>query len=186
MSALISAETRSDGEAHRHPVRQPRWYLVQTHTGKEAYAQAHLKRQGYRTFLPLTWRTIRHARRISSVKSAYFPSYLFVSMDLTLDRWRPVESTLGVARLFKANGWPAPAPIGLVEHLADLTGGDGLIDRTAGSFREGQEVRVILGPFTDQIATIDTLGENDRVRVLLSIMGRSVSADVARSALSLA
>ncbi|MBP6689806.1 MAG: hypothetical protein KA153_07430, partial [Hyphomonadaceae bacterium] len=87
-----------------------RWFLVNTQSGREQLASLHLARQGYRPFVPSSWRSIRHARKIRTVRAAYFPGYLFVPLDLERDRWRPIDGTVGVLRIVKASGRPQPAP----------------------------------------------------------------------------
>ncbi|MEZ5960618.1 MAG: transcription termination/antitermination NusG family protein [Hyphomonadaceae bacterium] len=161
-----------------------RWFLVNAQNGRETLAAQHLSRQGFRSFLPTTWRTIRHARQIRNERTAFFPGYLFVAMDLERDRWRAIDGTVGVVRLVKADGRPSLAPSGLVETLIEATGEDGVLDLVGGVLREGESVRIIRGPFADQLATVQHMTANDRVRVLLSIMNQSVPVDVMRADLA--
>lgn len=170
----------------RRPALEPgeRWYLVNTQSGREELARQHLERQAYRTFVPWTWRSIRHARQIRTIRSAFFPGYLFVPLDLTRDRWRPIDGTIGVLRLVKAGSAPLAAPQGLVEALIDATGKDGALDRVGADLRAGQSVRVIRGPFADQLALVESLDGAGRVRVLLSIMNQSVPVSLMRQDLA--
>lgn len=147
-------------------------------------AAQHLLRQGFRPFLPTTWRTIRHARQIRNERTAFFPGYLFVAMDLDRDRWRSIDGTIGVVRLVKADGRPNSAPSGLVEALIEATGEDGVLDLSGGALREGDAVRIIRGPFADQLAIVQQMRTEDRVRVLLSMMNQRVPVDVVRADLA--
>ncbi len=156
---------------------QPRWYLVHAQTGREAVAQAHLRRQGYQTFLPTSLRTARHARQIKTSQGAYFPGYLFVSLDLASQVWRPINGTVGVIRLFATESRPTPVPPGLVERLIALTNPSGLIELTP-SLAPGDPVRLTAGPFAEAIGVVEAMSGPDRVRVLLSIMNRQVSVDL--------
>lgn len=160
------------------------WFLINAQTGRESLAAQHLARQGFRPFLPTSWRTIRHARQIRNERTAFFPGYLFVAMDLERDRWRSIDGTVGVVRLVKADGRPSSAPSGLVEALIEATGGDGVLDLVGGALREGDVVRIIRGPFADQLAIVQQMRAQDRVRVLLSMMSQSVPVDVVRSDLA--
>lgn len=162
---------------------QRRWYAVQAKTGQEDYAELNLRRQGCTTFLPKSLKTIRHARKITTIRSAFFPGYMFVSLDLERERWRSIDSTYGVLRLVKAHDRPLATPVGLVEDLMAATGVDGLLDR-ASALRPGASARFIGGPFTDQLVVVERMSGPDRVRVLLSIMGQSVPVEAQRSALA--
>lgn len=166
------------------PRRSERWYLVNTQTGRESLASEHLKRQGYRPFVPTSWRTIRHARQIRTTRAAFFPGYLFVPLDLSLDRWRAIDGTVGVLRIVKAGAFPLAAPSGLVEALLAATGADGALDLAGPALKAGDEVRIIRGPFADQLAIVESMNGPDRVRVLLSIMNQAVPATLARADLA--
>lgn len=172
------------------PANEPgaarRWYVVNTQATREHVAAAHLQRQGYKVFLPSTWRTIRHARKVTTVKSGYFPGYLFVALDLDVDRWRPIESTVGVLRIIKGMDRPLPAPEGLVEMLVSATGPDGVLSLVDPVTRPGQEVRITRGPFADQLAVVERSSGEDRVRVLLSVLGQRAPVEIVRHDLAVA
>lgn len=67
-----------------------RWYVVQTQANAENKAVAHLRRQGYATYLPRYLKRRRHARRVDTVPAALFPRYVFVEIDMAVQRWRSI------------------------------------------------------------------------------------------------
>lgn len=163
-----------------------RWFLVQTQAGRELVAEQHLQRQAYATFLPSTWRSIRHARKIRTERTAFFPGYLFVRLDLECDRWRPIDGTTGVIQIVKASGRPLAAPEGLVEALIALIDTDGALRRIgAVDLSCGDRVRLIRGPFADQFASVEQASGPERVRILLTMMGQKVPVEVSRHDLAL-
>jgi len=162
-----------------------RWYVVQTLARRETKAQFHLERQGFRVFLPVVMRTVRHARKVRNAKIAAFPGYLFLVLDLERDRWRSVNGTIGVSRLIMGESAPAPAPRGLVEALLDYRDGSGVC-RFDRDLVVGQNVRVVSGPLAQMLGKLDRLDGNGRVRVLIEILGGKVAAMIDRSALEAA
>ncbi len=168
------------------PPATRRWYVVNTQATREHVAAAHLQRQGYLVFLPSTWRTVRHARKVRTVKASYFPGYLFVGLDLEFDRWRPIESTVGVLRIIKGADRPLAAPAGLVEALLEGTGPDGVLNLADPVTRPGQSVRITRGPFADQLAIVERSSGEDRVRVLLSVLGQQAPVEIVRHDLAVA
>ena len=160
---------------------EARWFAVQCQPHRENAAAEHLRRQGYRVFLPRQRRAVRHARRIETVLRPFFPGYLFVELDTARQCWRPINSTFGVARLVTAGERPAPAPVGIIETLRaffdDAEIYDGVPDLVA-----GQRVRVVAGPLADLCGELVHLDARARVRVLLDVMGGSVPALLARGA----
>ena len=155
----------SDGE---------RWYAVHTLPLREAYAQGHLRNQAFRTFLPKRHKTVRHARKLRAVEAAFFPRYLFIVLDLTRQQWRSVNGTFGVSRMVMRGEEPHPVPGGLVEALMEMADADGFL-QFGQNLKVGSTVRLLAGPFADQLAILDHLDDSGRVRVLLDILGRQVT-----------
>jgi transcriptional antiterminator RfaH len=159
-----------------------RWFLVQALSKAERKAQWHLGAQGFRAYLPQIEKTVRHARKLRTVRAPLFPGYLFVVLDLSRDRWLSIRSTIGVARLFTTiDGRPVPVPSGIVEQLLVHTAGG--LTRLDSGLSKGQRVRILTGPFAELIGTLERLDDAGRVQVLLEMMGSTVPVSLHRSAL---
>ena len=162
-----------------------RWYVVNTRPNSERIVVANLERQGFKSFLPLFMKTVRHARQFRTTSSAFFPGYLFVSLDLTRDRWRSVNGTFGVVSLVMSGNEPRPVPHGIVEALQDFVG-VGQAHHRERDLRPGQRVKLLAGPFAEQFGVLDRLDGQGRVRVLLEMMGTIVPVSSAAESLVLA
>ena len=127
----------------------------------------------HRAFLPRFLKSRSHARKFETVLAPLFPRYMFIVLDLTRDRWRSVNGTLGVERLLMRGSEPEPVPRGLVEQLAGAAGADGVVS-CGRELKEGQSIRVTAGPFADLVGQLQSLDDSGRVRVLLEIMGGKV------------
>ena len=68
-----------------------RWYLIHSHPHAEAKASQHLQRQGFEIYIPRYLKQRRHARRIEKIPAPLFPSYLFVAIDMSSQRWLSIE-----------------------------------------------------------------------------------------------
>jgi transcriptional antiterminator RfaH len=156
-----------------------RWYAVHTLPFAEKRAQAQLENQGFLTFLPKRRKTIRHARKLSTVVAPFFPRYLFVVLDLNRDRWRSVNGTFGVSRLVMGGDLPCPAPPGIVETMVAATDAEGLLDLRP-DLKIGTPVRLAAGPFAEQLAVLDRMDDSGRIRVLLNMLGRQVPVSLDR------
>jgi transcriptional antiterminator RfaH len=161
------------------PGDDARWYAVLTHPHTEQLAAQHLAFQGYRTYLPFRLRTVRHARRLVTKRSAYFSRYLFVSLDLERQPWRAVNATTGVSSLVMCGAKPLPVWPGVVETLISVTDEAGLLKPDA-LLVPGQQVRVTAGAFLDHLGVLDRVDENGAVRILLEIMSRHVPVHLRR------
>jgi transcription antitermination factor NusG len=93
------------------------WCVVQTHSQAERWADANLRRSGYRTYLPMA--VVR--RRDNAIRSLWhrvdvplFPSYLFLQ-HANRDLWRPIRETPGVLTVLKSGNQIQYVRAGVVE-----------------------------------------------------------------------
>jgi len=178
MEAIHLSEMRPAGAGPGEPGPvslgdNERWYAVYCLPFAELRAEGNLRNQAFRTFLPKRHRTVRHARRLTTTAAPFFPRYLFAILDLTRHQWRKVNGTVGVSRLVMRGDWPQPVPPGVVEALAAAADANGVL-HFGHNLAVGGSVRLMAGPFADQIAVLDRLDDSGRVRVLLDILGRRV------------
>jgi transcription elongation factor/antiterminator RfaH len=156
-----------------------RWYAVNTLPRREFRAQHQLENQGFRVFLPQGLKTIRHARKLTNVQAPFFPRYIFIELDLTVHRWRSVNGTFGVRSLVMQGDMPQPVPRGIVETMIASVNGKDLL-RFDHDLKPGSEVRLVAGPFAEQLGILDRLDDSGRIRVLLKIMGGTIPVQVPR------
>lgn len=154
----------------------PAWYLVHSQPNAEAKAAEHLRRQGYVTYLPQLARTRRHARKVELTKVPFFPRYLFVEVDVAAQRWRAINSTVGVSRLVGTGVAPQPVMPCVVDAIRSREGADGLLspDRPSLRMLAGDAVRVVDGAFEACRGLFLAATDAERVAILLDLMGRKV------------
>lgn len=152
-----------------------RWYVVQTHINAETKAAANLDRQGFAVYFPRYLKRRSHARKVDTVARPLFPRYLFVAVDLASQRWRSIQSTLGVSHLICWRGKPASVEDVVVDELKAREDERGFIEVERRSrFSPGDEVRVVEGAFTDSLALVEGVSDQQRVAILLDLLGRKV------------
>lgn len=154
---------------------QPRWFVAHTHPHAETKAMTHLDRQGFEIYFPRYLKKRRHARRIETVVAPLFPRYLFVAIDLNMQRWRSICSTVGVSRLVCNGDDPTPVPIGIVEALRTREDAGGFIKLDwRPRFHAGDKVRVLDGAFSSCLGLFEGMAERERIAILLDLLGRKV------------
>lgn len=150
-----------------------RWHLVHLRPNAENVARRNLLRQGVKVFCPFEEITIRKKNQHIHERRSLFPGYLFVSFDPHNTRWGSINSTLGVNRLVSfRNNIPAEVPYALIFGIMNRCDPTGkLLPIT--SIKKGLSVVVRKGPFVDFIGSIDDIASDQRVWVLLNILGKS-------------
>jgi transcriptional antiterminator RfaH len=156
-------------------VEGSRWYVVQTQPHAEAKATAHLGRQGFDTYLPRYLKRRRHARRIETVAAPLFPRYLFVAVDMAVQRWRVIQSTIGVSHLVSNGDSPAAVANGIINGLKAREDERGyvLLERRP-QFVAGDKIRVLDGVFSACLGLFEGVADRERVAILLDLLGRKV------------
>jgi transcriptional antiterminator RfaH len=157
---------------------RPNWYAVQTQPRAEMKALTHLTRQGFEVYLPRFMKKRRHARRVENVSSPLFPSYLFVAIDMATQRWRCVNSTVGVQKLVCNGDAPAVVDGRTIEVLKSRQDDRGFITLDKPRFSDGEKVRVIDGVFSDSFGIYEGMTDRERVDILLDLLGRKVRVQI--------
>ena len=164
-----------------------RWYAIYTRPHDETKALEHLLRQGYSAYLPRYRTRISHARRRQTVLRPLFPRYLFAGIDRASMRWRPILSTAGVVDVVRSGDEPTPVPsaiVAMIREREEAGGFDRLDPRQ--SLRIGELVRVTVGALEDMVGRLVELRDQDRVVVLLDLLGRAVPAQLRAEAVETA
>src|ERR1700751_1254002 len=93
--------------------------------------------------------------------------------------WRPILSTVGVTDVVRAGDEPALVPTEIVTAIRERESA-GSFDRldSRQMLRLGELVRVTTGALEDMVGRLVELRDQDRVVVLLELLGRAVPAQL--------
>jgi transcriptional antiterminator RfaH len=156
-----------------------RWYVVHAQPNAEAKAFWHLRNQGFRPYLPRHAKRRRHARRVEEIAAPLFPRYLFVRLDLGTERWRAIRATVGVADLVSHGDRPAPVPDGVVEAIRGREDARGLVMLPPPpNLAKGDAVTITDGALEGCAGLFEALTDDERVVVLLELLGREIRVRV--------
>ena len=107
---------------------------------------------------------------------------LFVFLDLEIDQWRAINSTIGVRAIISHGDRPTPVPDQLIKEIKEREDSKGLVDVVnASSLNPNEKVRVTGGPLIDRIGLFQCLDDNQRVLILMELMGQYVEVRLSKS-----
>jgi len=147
------------------------WFILQFKSNSHHQAVKNLNRQGFETFLPLHDTTSRKTSRFINTSKPLFPGYMFVRFDKAEPEWHKINNTYGVSRLITFNSNLKSIPTSFVDNLMkryDLLGKLLPIQK----LKKGDQVKVLKGPFADFIATVEKYEADQRIWILMNLMGR--------------
>jgi transcriptional antiterminator RfaH len=152
------------------------WFILQFKPNSHHKAVKNLKKQGFETFLPLYDITSRKASRFVNTTRPLFLGYMFVTFDQKNTHWSKINNTYGVSRLVTFGSILRPVPNTFIDGLMQRCDSSGKL-LPAIQFKEGDEVKVSNGPFTNFIATVESLEADQRIWVLTDLMGRKAKVE---------
>jgi transcriptional antiterminator RfaH len=153
------------------------WAVARLEPRREQLALRCLGLAGYATYFPrLRERRISHGRRIE-VRPPLFPGYAFIAIEL---QWHAARWTAGVVGLIMGGTHPARVPDNVIDEIRGRERG-GLVELPKReTFRAGETVRVVQGPFAGQLALYAGQRPRERVLVLLALLGGQQRVELAK------
>lgn len=150
--------------------RETSWFLAQLKPNSAHIAEKNLRRQGFKTFLPLEEETRQQRGKFVTHMRPMFPGYIFVAFDAARGFWRQVNSTQGVTRLVSFGKEPTKVPADLVSQLVLRCDAEGRL-LPSEQLEPGVQVTLTTGPFANFVAEVEKVAPDRRVWVLMEIMG---------------
>jgi len=165
-----------------------KWYIVHTYSGFEKRVKLSLEeriqklgqKDLFGQILVPTEQVVelrKGQKRTSSRK--FFPGYILVQMVLNQDTWHTVRDTAKVTGF--VGGEIKPTPISDEEAGRILSQMEEGVSRPKPrySFEEGDEVRVIDGPFSNFQGVVDEVKpDKEKLRVLITVFGRPTPVEL--------
>lgn len=165
-----------------------KWYVAHTLSGRENKVSQTLKDrimshnlQDYFSKILVPEETVvkNHAGKKRSLKKKFFPGYILIKMIMNDKTWHLVRKTEKITG-FLGGEKNKPSPISdedakkLVQQVSE---GFRKVKKGA-SFSEGETVKVIEGPFTSFVGTVENVSEKGKIRVQVSIFGRPTPVEL--------
>ena len=152
------------------------WYLIKTKPRQEKKAKQNLENQGYVAFCPIT--------KINNKLVILFPSYLFVQLDKNTQNWSPINSTKGVSHFVKFGLNFAKVPISVIEFIKSNQHITNEKLKNLYKFKPGDKVQITDGVFDNCIAIFQCYKSDERVILLMNLLGREQSLSIKKESVT--
>lgn len=179
------SETDVDGQ-HITPSDGREWYVVHCYSGYENKVKhAILQRietmgmqdKIFDVVVPTEEEIeVREGKR-RTVERRVFPGYILVQMKMDEDSWYVVRNTPGVTGFVGMGNQPTPLRPEEVNQIMRRMEAEA--PKVKVTFKPGQKVRIVDGPFNDFIGTVAEIDmEKAKVRVMVSFFGRDTPVEL--------
>ena len=188
MEELVEEKEQEEerGVEERPELEGRAWYVVHSYSGYENKVKNNLEQRIesmgiqdkiFQVVVPTEEEIeVRDGQRRITEKKI-FPGYILVEMIMTDDSWYVVRNTPGVTGFVGMGNKPTPLRSEEVQRIMKRMEAEA--PRVKVTFRPGQRVRIIDGPFTDFVGSVDDINiDKSKVRVLVSFFGRDTPVEL--------
>jgi len=183
------SDKNGQSEAKPETKKSPKdgaWYVVHTYSGhenkvaatlKQKIEASHLEEKIFDVLVPTQEKIEIREGKKQKLRERIFPGYILVQMKLDDQSWYAVRSTAGVTGFVGIGNKPTPLAEDEVKTIQSFSKMEAPTYKA--SFSVGEAVKIIDGPFTDFIGTIDEINEEKgKLKVLVSIFGRETPVEL--------
>lgn len=165
-----------------------KWYIAKTLTGQEnKIAKSlrervinHKKQEFFSKIVVPEETVVSNANgKKRTIKKKFFPGYVLIRMVMSNDTWHLVKDTDKITGF--VGGTPTSPQALTEEEAAYMLGqgeGQAKKPRSSVQFEEGEQVKVIEGPFASFVGTIEAVSDKGKIKVNVSIFGRPTPVEL--------
>ena len=152
-----------------------KWYLLKTKSRQEKIAIANLENQKYHVYCPST--------KINNKIVVLFPGYLFIYLDETSDNWGPIRSTKGILNFVRFGLSYAKISNKIIDFIKENEFNTSQKLKYLNDFKIGDKVQITEGVFKNCVAIFESFKSDERVILLMNIMGQEQTINVKKKLL---
>jgi len=189
-SAEVDEVEEEEVSLYTEPFEEPddgrRWYVVHCYSGYENKVRHNLeqrietmgmKDRIFDVVVPTEEEIEVKEGKRKTIERRVFPGYILVQMIMTEESWYVVRNTPGVTGFVGMGNEPTPLRPEEVSSIIKRMEAEA--PRIKVTYKIGQKVRIIDGPFNDFIGTVDNIDmERAKVRVMVSFFGRETPVEL--------
>jgi len=168
--------------------KELRWYVVHTYSGFEHKVKSNLEeriktldqQEFFGKILVPTEQVVEMKKgRKKTSSRKFYPGYIMVQMVLNKETWHTVRNTAKVTGFLGGGNNPSPVPdeeaVRIIQQMEDGISKP----KPRYTFEEGDEIRVIDGPFSNFQGTVEEVKQDkEKLKVLITIFGRATPVEL--------
>jgi transcriptional antiterminator NusG len=182
----VTAGTEEGASEQAPRPENTEWYVIHSYSGYENKVQKNLMHRMesmgmqdkiFQVVVPTEEEVELRDGHRRTIERRVFPGYILVEMVLDEDSWYVVRNTPGVTGFVGSGNKPTPLRPEEVDKI--LKRMEAEAPKIKVSFKVGERVRIVEGPFEDFHGTVDEIDlDRARVRVLVNFFGRETPIEL--------
>jgi len=186
-ASAMRAATSGEGAPDLSEVSDERsWFVVHCYSGYENKVKHNLEQriesmgmanQIFQVVVPTEEEIEVKEGKRRTIERRVFPGYILVQMLMNDDSWHVVRNTPGVTGFVGMGNKPTPLRTEEVQGIIKRMEAEA--PKVKVTFKPGQKVRIVDGPFNDFMGTVDEINmDKAKVRVMVSFFGRETPVEL--------
>lgn len=155
------------------------WILARNKPNQNKIALINLERQNFEIFQP-TFKTMsRRQNKFKEIIKPVFPGYIFIAINLEENNWHKINNTRGISRVIVFGNEIPLIHCELIEALKyrfSLNNSSKADD----PFEKGMNAEITNGPFAQLVGKIEEIDADQRVWILLDILGTQTRVSISK------
>jgi transcriptional antiterminator NusG len=170
--------------------KEPKWYIINTYTGYEEKVKNYIEKlvktekmenKVFEILIPYNEVVALRKGKKQILEKEFFPGYILINMIVDNATYWSLKNVPGVTD-FLCGKKESPVPLRKDEFekiKAMIEQKKEAVPQSAVSFKEGDRVRIIDGPFDNFMGVVEDADETkQKVRVMVTIFGRTTPVEL--------
>ena len=160
------------------------WIVARNKPNQDKIALINLKRQNFEFFQP-TFKTMsRRQNKFKRIIKPVFPGYIFIAINLEKKNWYKINNTRGISSIIVFGNEIPLIHSELIEELKHRFSTDN-VTKATDPFEVGMNAEITNGPFAQLIGKIEEIDAEQRIWILLDILGTQARVSINRLSLNI-
>jgi len=167
---------------------EKKWYIINTYTGHEEKVKRHINKTIEGTsiadkigevLIPKKEIVVLRKGKKQILEREFFPGYVIINLNFDKETYWMIKNIPGVTD-FLGGEKPVPLVEDELKKIIDMVKNkEGQEAKPEISFRQGDQIRIIDGPFDNFMGIVENTDEpKQKVKVMVTIFGRSTPVEL--------
>ena len=153
------------------------WIVARNKPNQDKIALINLEQQNFEFFQP-TFKTMsKRQNKFKEIIKPVFPGYIFIAINLEEKNWHKINNTRGISSIIVFGN---EIPLIRCELIKELQYRFSLNNdpKTVDQFKTGMNAEITNGPFAQLIGKIEEIDADQRIWILLDILGTQTRVSI--------
>ncbi len=153
------------------------WIVARIKPNQDKIALINLERQNFEFFQPTFETMSRRQNKFKAIIKLVFPGYIFIAINLEEKKWHKINNTRGISSIINFGN---QIPLIRSELIEELKHRFSIVNvsKPAYMFTVGMNAEITNGPFAQLIGEIDEIDADQRIWILLDMLGTQARVSI--------